>query len=48
VTAEVGERLVRLPLWIGLERYQGDVIARIIDAAEEACADLEATGKYVN
>jgi dTDP-4-amino-4,6-dideoxygalactose transaminase len=48
VTAEVGERLVRLPLWIGLERYQGDVIAKIIDAAEEACADLEATGKYVN
>jgi dTDP-4-amino-4,6-dideoxygalactose transaminase len=48
VTAEVGERLVRLPLWIGLERYQGDVIAKIIEAAEEACTDRKATSKYFN
>ncbi len=44
VTAEVGERLVRLPLWIGIEQYQRAVIARVVEAVETAFAGVEATG----
>ncbi len=33
-TVSLSERLVRLPLWIGLEEFQTDVIARVIAAAE--------------
>jgi dTDP-4-amino-4,6-dideoxygalactose transaminase len=32
-TESVGERLVRLPLWLGLEEHQDDVIAEVIAAA---------------
>ena len=32
-TESVGERLVRLPLWLGLEEHQDAVIAEVIDAA---------------
>lgn len=33
-TAQLSERLVRLPLWLGLETHIGKVINHIIDAAE--------------
>ena len=33
-TLELSDRLVRLPLWLGLEQHQAEVIERIIAAAE--------------
>jgi dTDP-4-amino-4,6-dideoxygalactose transaminase len=33
-TDSVGDRLVRLPLWLGLEEQLADVIAEIVDAAQ--------------
>ena len=33
-TLALSERLVRLPLWLGLEEFQSEVIARVIAAAE--------------
>ena len=33
-TRELSERLVRLPLWVGLEDHQNEVIHQVIDAAE--------------
>jgi len=30
-----GERLVRLPLWMGLEEWQTEVIDKVIDAIDE-------------
>jgi dTDP-4-amino-4,6-dideoxygalactose transaminase len=33
-TQELSDRLVRLPLWVGLEEHQNEVIRRIISAAE--------------
>jgi dTDP-4-amino-4,6-dideoxygalactose transaminase len=36
VTEGAGERLVRLPLWLGLEDHQRDVIVQILEAIDEA------------
>jgi dTDP-4-amino-4,6-dideoxygalactose transaminase len=38
VTDEAGDRLVRLPLWLGLEEHQRDVIAKVLEAIDEAAA----------
>jgi dTDP-4-amino-4,6-dideoxygalactose transaminase len=35
-TVAVSERLVRLPLWLGLEQYQDEVISRVVAACKEA------------
>lgn len=34
-TDDIGDRLVRLPLWIGLEERQREVIGKIIEAVDE-------------
>lgn len=34
-TNELSERLVRLPLWVGLEEHQGEVIERIVRTVRE-------------
>ena len=36
VTEDTGERLVRLPLWLGLEEHQGKVIDDVVAAVHEA------------
>jgi len=36
VTDDVAERLVRLPLWLGLEEQQREVIGRVIEAIGES------------
>jgi dTDP-4-amino-4,6-dideoxygalactose transaminase len=33
-TLELSDRLVRLPLWVGLEAHQDEVIRRVIEAAQ--------------
>lgn len=33
-TADLSDRLVRLPLWVGLEEYQADVIQKILNVLE--------------
>src|SRR6185312_15864864 len=40
LTDEMSERLVRLPLWIGLERFQD----RVIEAAIEVIGELAPAG----
>jgi dTDP-4-amino-4,6-dideoxygalactose transaminase len=36
VTDSLSERIVRLPMWVGLREDQGEVIARVLEAADEA------------
>jgi len=38
VTDDVAERLVRLPLWLGLEEQQREVIERVIEAVDDVAA----------
>jgi dTDP-4-amino-4,6-dideoxygalactose transaminase len=35
VTDDAGERLVRLPLWLGLEEHQREVIGKVLEAIDE-------------
>lgn len=35
VTDSVSQRLLRLPMWIGLDQYQGDVVAAVLDSISE-------------
>ena len=36
-TRDLSERLVRLPLWVGLEEHQDEVIERIVRTVREVC-----------
>jgi dTDP-4-amino-4,6-dideoxygalactose transaminase len=36
VTDSLSERIVRLPMWVGLREDQGEVIARVLEVADEA------------
>jgi dTDP-4-amino-4,6-dideoxygalactose transaminase len=38
VTSDAGDRLVRLPLWLGIEEHQREVIAAVLAAIDEAVA----------
>jgi dTDP-4-amino-4,6-dideoxygalactose transaminase len=38
VTDAAGNRLVRLPLWLGIEEHQRDVIAGVLASIDEAAA----------
>jgi dTDP-4-amino-4,6-dideoxygalactose transaminase len=44
LTEEVSERLVRLPLWVGLEEYMDTVIAEVIASVREVSAVTGAAG----
>lgn len=40
-TDNAGERLVRLPLWLGLEEEQTEVIRKVIEVVDEAISRVK-------